>query len=457
MNRRDFLIKSSMSGATALVGSKLMTNTYFQSSKVNSVIIIGAGLSGLAAGLRLSRAGVKVTILEARNRVGGRVFSFSPKTSKDQIIELGAEWVGNSHERVIELCEEFGLALENNQFETDLIIEGKYSKKDKWSMSPEMEKFWSTISEIWDKMSEAEKAKMDKTDWWRYLSNRGFSDRDLYLRDLIDSTDFGESIRHTSAYAAMAEYAESSEKNEMDLKIVGGNSRLAESMADAVGRSNIVLNQKVAVVNQANNSRVEVVCANGSSYTADRLISTAPTHSLMQITWNPKLTTEMWDALNELQYSRIGKFPVVFSEKFWKRDDFDMVTDTPAHYFYHGTKNQGGKKAVLICYAVGEKADTLASVNAAQRKQIILDALRPAFGNVSRFVLEDMKYYWGHDQYSYGAYAFYGKGQWFEVMPALKKNHQNVYFAGEHLADWQGFMEGAINSGEEAADMILQS
>jgi monoamine oxidase len=68
-----------------------------------------------------------------------------------------------------------------------------------------------------------------------------------------------------------------------------------------------------------------------------------------------------------------------------------------------------------------------------------------------------VNYYWGSDSYSQGAYAIYNKKQWLEVREALNKNHQMVYFAGEHLADWQGFMEGAINSGEDAAEMILNS
>jgi monoamine oxidase len=146
---------------------------------------------------------------------------------------------------------------------------------------------------------------------------------------------------------------------------------------------------------------------------------------------------------------------MVFSNRFWKRDDFDLLTDTPAHYFYHGTKNQDGKGAVLMCYAIGEKADTLGSVSASQRKEIILNALKPAFGNVSKFLIEDLKYYWGQDQYSKGAYAFYGRGQWFDVMPVLRQNFMNVHFAGEHLSDWQGFMEGAVDSGEAAADALL--
>lgn len=67
----------------------------------------------------------------------------------------------------------------------------------------------------------------------------------------MDSTDFGESIRHTSGYSAFAEYAESSEKNEMDLKIRGGNTMLAEKLADAIGRENIRLSHKVLQIVQS--------------------------------------------------------------------------------------------------------------------------------------------------------------------------------------------------------------
>lgn len=85
-------------------------------------------------------------------------------------------------------------------------------------MSPELEKFWNSKTTLWNALTPVQKRKLDKQDWWRYLSNKGFSDRDLLLRELADSTDFGESIRHTSAYAAFAEYAESSEKMKWIIK-----------------------------------------------------------------------------------------------------------------------------------------------------------------------------------------------------------------------------------------------
>lgn len=456
MNRRDFLVKSSLASSAILTSDTISANPIFANTqKPKSVVIIGAGLAGLSAARRLIQEGVDVKILEARNRIGGRVFSFQPPMANGQIIEFGAEWVGHSHERVIALCEEFGLELENNQFDSDLILNGNHSPKGKWSFGSEMQAFWKDKVNIWENMTPDQKVNLDKTDWWRFLYNQGVQSSDLFLRDLLDSTDFGESIRHTSAYGALAEYAESSEKNEMDLKIKGGNARLVDKLAESVGLSNILLSHSVKSIKQLNGQAVEVICDNGTHLKADKIICAIPTASVLKIDWQPALPSEMVAAMHELQYARIGKFPVVFSERFWQREDFDMLTDTPAHYFYHGTKNQEGKTGVLMCYAVGDKADALASVSKSQRLDIILNALQPAFGDVRKYVIEDLMYYWGHDNFSNGAYAFYGKSQWFDVMPVLKKPFGNIYFAGEHLADWQGFMEGAINTGEDAVDEIL--
>lgn len=453
MKRREFL------HATALFGGALALpndgfSMYTKPKRPKHVLVIGAGFAGLAAALKLKKEGIKVTVLEARNRVGGRVYSHNPLKDKELVIELGAEWIGKSHERVIELCDEFNLELRNNQFDTHLIYQGGYSKANEWKLSNEMESFWDKRRTFWEELSTGEKTGMDKMDWWRFLSLKGFSDRDLDIRELLDSTDFGETIRSVSAYSAMGEYAESSDKNEMDFKIIGGNELLARKMADAVGRENILLNHAVQTVNQGKQG-VTLICQDGKTFTADRLICTAPTYSILKMNWNPGLPTSLTEALHSLQYARIGKFPVVFSERFWGTENFDCVTDDAGHYFYHGTKDQPGKEGVLISYAVGDKADVLNAQPADRRRQLVLESLKPAFGDLNKYVLSDLKYYWGKDPYSYGAYAKYGIGQWSQVMPMLRKPFRSVHFAGEHLADWQGFMEGAVNSGEDAVDQFL--
>jgi monoamine oxidase len=301
-------------------------------------------------------------------------------------------------------------------------------------------------------MNDATKMELDKYDWWRYLVNNGCDGMDLDLRELLDSTDFGESIRHVSAFAALAEYAESSEKNEMDYKIRGGNGSLAVKLAERIGMENILLEHGVSKVEQTNTG-VQVTCGNGKIFKADKLICAIPTFSLRKIQWLPGLPKEKRDAINALQYARINKHPVLFNERFWP-EDMDMVTDLPAHYFYHATKNQAGKKGVLISYTIGDKAAVTANQDDAYHMATIAQALKPGFGDIQNKVEKQWNYYWGNDEFSKGAYALYGPGQWFTVKPILAKPYMNTYFAGEHIADWQGFMEGAINTGEEAAKMI---
>ncbi|MGH2575242.1 MAG: flavin monoamine oxidase family protein, partial [Ignavibacteria bacterium] len=250
------------------------------------------------------------------------------------------------------------------------------------------------------------------------------------------------------------EYAESSEKNEMDYKIKGGNIKLAEKIAEKIGIENVKLNHRAIEIVQSD-GKVTIICQNDIKFECDKIVCSIPTYSMSKIEWKPSLPQEKLDAVNQLQYARINKNVFLFDERFWRDESFDMVTDVYGHYFYHGTKNQKSKKGALISYSIGDKADVIHRQNKEFKKEVAVNSLKAAFGDVSDKILKQVNYYWGIDSYSKGAYAFYGKGQWFKIMPALKSPFLNVHFAGEHLADWQGFMEGAVNSGEEAAEEIM--
>ncbi len=453
MKRRTFIKHT----GTAIAGALILPNISFPNLKEKKVLIIGSGISGLAAAYKLKKAGVKVTLVESRNRVGGRIFTHT-FDNENLTCELGAEWVGASHERLISLCDEFKLELQNHQFETHLTLNNKYKKPGDWGFSPEWDEKYKKLLNDFNELPDGsdEKNNFDKLDWWRYLVNQGINEDDLEMRELLDSTDFGESIRQVSAYAGIAEYAESSEKNEMDFHIKGGNSKIIYKLAEAVGYENIILKTKVEKVEQKKYS-TKVYCSNGNAYEADYIICTVPTYSLLKINWEPALSKEYLEALNELQYARIIKSSLLFSERFWKDESLDMITDTLPHYFFHSTKNQSGTKGILTSYAVGDRAYVLSKINEQEKINEICKALNPAFGDVEKYAEKLVSYYWGSDSYSQGAYAIYNKNQWLQVRDTLNKNHQNVFFAGEHLADWQGFMEGAINSGEDAAEKILNS
>ncbi len=452
LSRREFIKKATLATGGVLIATSSFGN--FGIGKKPKVIIIGAGFAGLSAAYYLHKKNIEFIILEARNRIGGRVFSHTIDPQENLVIELGAEWVGNSHTRLQNLCNEFGLELQNNQFDSHLIYQGKYYKNNEWSYSDEWKKKFKTIIDGYEKLTKADKIKLDKMDWWRFLVNNGCEGRDLELRELLDSTDFGETIRSVSAFAALAEYAESSEKNEMDLKIKGGNSQLAKALAGKIGLDKIKLQHKVKEVKQDLKGGVEVLCESGESFKADKIICTVPTFSAKNINWQPSLPAGQVDAMNELQYARINKNPLLFKERFWKDESFDMVTDQTPHYFYHATKNQPSAKGVLISYTIGEKAAVVANQSDEWKADMIQQTLQPHFGDVKNLLEKQANYYWGNDEFSRGAYTIYGKGQWFRLGPILRRSHIHTHFAGEHLADWQGFMEGAINTGEAAAARV---
>lgn len=442
MKRRSFL------GLAASSAMLLNQSTFAHTVKPSKVVILGAGFSGLSAALTLFDKKIDFVILESRNRIGGRVFTHKIDEQADLRVELGAEWVGDSHIEVKNLCERFRIQLNDNRFDTDLYFRGKYSKVNKWDFDADWKKKLEGLLESFKKLTGEQQKLFDRLDWWRYLVNNGIPENDLYFRELMDSTDFGESIRHVSAYAAIGEYAFSSKKNEMDFKMEGGNSTLADKIADYIGREKILTDHHVEAIIQKGKG-VSVKCANGKTFEADRLICTVPTFALSQINFSPALPKTKLHALDALQYARINKCVGLFSQRFWKREDFDMITDTPAHYFYHATKNQHNTKGALTSYSIGEKADMFGWHGDDYRKQTIIDSIRP-IGDARNYLQKVVNYNWGQDKYSKGAYAIYGTGQWFTLQPELKKPHLNVHFAGEHLAEWQGFMEGAIVSGRDA-------
>ncbi|HEY0458414.1 MAG TPA: NAD(P)/FAD-dependent oxidoreductase [Pyrinomonadaceae bacterium] len=449
-NRREFL---KILGVSA-IGIALAPQNVFAQKRKKSCVIIGAGFAGLAAAFKLKNADWDVTVLDARNRTGGRVFSHVLPENPNLICELGAEWVGESHERIKALCKDFNIPLQKHQFDDYLLQNGRVSRPDEWGFSVQAKAAFEKIKANYARLTPLQQAKLDRLDWWTYLEQIGYSQDDLILRDLMDSTDFGESIRHVSAFGALAEYAESSPKNEMDYKMTGGNARLAQEFAKRIGDENIKLNTLVTEINQR--AGIVTVKTGTESFTADACICTAPVASLNRIKFNPPLPAVQSEAAQKLIYSRITKNSVLYENRFWKDENFSLVSDVTSHYYFHSTQNQPGAQGILTAYAIGEKADVLASQSDARRMKIIANDLTDFNREAPQMARGIASYAWQRDRFTEGAYALYRPGQWFGIRPILQRPHGKVLFAGEHLADWQGFMEGAIETGEAAAKGLLK-
>ena len=448
--RRQFVKNGLLSTAGILVATEGIGA--FGIGAQPKVIVIGAGFSGLAAAYQLKKRGVEVVVLEARNRVGGRVFTYNMDAKEHLNVELGGEWISKSQKRILGLCDEMGLLLQDNLLQAHLHYKNQYFKPYEWSQSQEWQKRLSKLKMDFVDLSAEDQNELDKLDWWRYLLNNGCDGRDLDIQNLVDSIDFGESIRQVSAYAAMQHFTTVAQRKELPYKIVGGNGKLADALAARIGAEHVKLNHKVLRIEQS--GKVKVTCTNGSVFEADKLICTTPTQAMKMIEWLPKLPVDKVDAINELQYGRVNKNLMLFTNRFWKDERFDIVTDSTAHFIYHGSKDQKSTKGVLISYAAGDKGDVISKQNDAGRAVLMQQALLPVFGNIRPVMEKQLNYYWGDDEYSKGAYSIYRPGQWFRLRPVLQKPFINTYFAGEHIADLQASMEGAVVTGENAAAMV---
>ncbi|HEY8563428.1 MAG TPA: NAD(P)/FAD-dependent oxidoreductase [Pyrinomonadaceae bacterium] len=448
--RREFL---KILGAGA-AGIALAPTGLFAQKRKKSAVVIGAGFAGLAAAYKLKNAGWTVTVLEARSRAGGRVFSHVLPENPQLVCELGAEWVGESHERIKALCADFKIPLQKHQFDDYLLRNGKVSRPGEWGFSAAARAAFEKSKAAYAKLTAHQQSRIDRLDWWTYLEKIGYTPDDLILRDLMDSTDFGESIRHVSAFGALAEYAESSPKNEMDYKMTGGNSRLTEEFVKRVGAENVKLNTLVTEINQSKG--VVTVKTDAGAFQADACVCTAPVASLNKIKFNPPLPSAQAEAAEKLIYARITKNSVLYENRFWKDENFSLVSDATSHFYFHSTQNQAGREGILTAYAVGEKADVLASQSDRRKMKIITNDLTDFDENAPRLAKGIASYAWQRDPFTQGAYALYRPGQWFGIRPILQRPHGKVLFAGEHLADWQGFMEGAVETGETAANSLIK-
>ncbi|MBL0912602.1 MAG: FAD-dependent oxidoreductase [Bacteroidia bacterium] len=458
--RRTFIKTLGLAGLGSALGTDLMAAPFIGRSP--HVLILGGGLAGLSAAYTLQKRGIPYTLLEAQTRVGGRVRTHTMRTGHQ--VELGAEWVGNSHSTLLTLCDELELPLIDNSLRTARLLQNSYTPPAEDIYSPDWtEKLNGLLKNFYGRREDEEYIRrFDSYDWYTYLRENGCPEPDLWKHELNDSTDFGENLRHVSAYAALAEYAENyghiPTRNQMDKKIQGGNTRLAETLRSRVENAGTVLTGKLVKQVRYSNDEYTIYCESTArpgteSYTGTHIICTLPAPAVLKIGWEPGLSEEKSTALRSLQYARIQKHAFAFSEKFWE-EDFSAVSDTCSHYIYHATKAQMPGSGALIAYSTGDKAELLHNQTEAYRRDMFLETLRPAFRERRRSLQEEARYYWGTDKYSYGAYAMYRPGQWFGIRETLWAPEGRIFFAGEHLADWQGFMEGALETGESAARMV---
>jgi monoamine oxidase len=416
------------------------------------LLVIGSGVAGLAAAQEAKKVGASFQILEAQRRIGGRILT--AEHTPGLTTEMGAEWIDTSHREIQKIVNQNNLELVEHNFSDRLIFHGQAFTLAKDQYSPGALETLTDFAKNISSLSPTDRNQLVRTSYQDFLKSHGFSDIDILLEGRYKCDVYGEDIAELPALSVLEDISDGIFEEEDQFRIVGGNDRLVRAMATGL-EDNIYLNKKVGRIDQADG--VTVYTADGEKFKAKKVITTVPTSAVLGIDWAPKLPEKQAEALRKLKYAQIMKLSAVFKKRVWDRDDFAVFTDSIVDNIYHATQNQDGDKGVLTAYIVGENAGRLARMRKADQIQEFNEALRPLFGDVREYIESIHPVNWGDNPFSRGAYSVFHSG-YARQRRLMAEPHGNVYFAGEHLPKnfaYQGYMEGAIRSAQEATKLAL--
>jgi monoamine oxidase len=400
-------------------------------------IVIGAGLAGLSAADELRRGGAEVMVLEARRRVGGRVWS--RELDNGAVVEMGAEFLLPGNTEVRALAERLGLGLLDKGM--------RYGRREpRGGIGTDQGTLEGAMREV-----------------DRALAAR--DDRDSASRrsvvELLDSLDLDPGIRE--AIIARAEISAGSSAEDVpasDLaglahiddepapSVAGGNQRLALGLAAELGDA-VRLGDAVMLVEWGKGGvRVETVA--GHAEVADLCVVAVPASVVDQIAFSPTLPAAKHEALAAVRYGHAAKLFVPLSEPAPP----GAVMNVPERYWCWTANGAGGEAMpVVSCFAGSAAAlERLAVADGPQRWLESLAALRPDLAlEPDGAVLST----WDDDRWVGAAYSISPRP---ELTEALSEPVGPLAFAGEHMGGaFNGLMEGAIRSGRAAASVLARS
>ncbi len=457
--RRDF-VAGLTSAAAALSAPR-----WLGAKTPPRVVVLGAGLAGLYAARKLERAGCEVTVLEARQQVGGRL-----RTLRDfaHSVEEGATLAGSSYRRLLELADELGVAVEpltGGGSGTAVYVGGQLYEASHWRKLG-LHESESTIPVTRlrshylgqdvplkkpDDWLRPEYAAVDQQSIASLMRQRGASDAAIRLADVRPNCD---SLSSASALWSLRTMQRQRADGGRPLVFPDGIDEIPKRLAATLASP--VLTGREATSLSVGGDAAIVICRDGSTYRADFAISTLPYSVLRRLRVDPPFEGPLATAVRELPYTRITRIFFEITRPYWKEDGLppSMWTDSPVEQLF-ALSDASGKPWGLSAWSDAGDADQLDAMEADELAESVtaeLVRLRPSTRGAIRVGAVTS---WAQDPYALGAYHHFQVGQITDFAKEMARPWHRLHLAGEHTSVSSPGMEGALESGERAAAEVL--
>lgn len=445
------------------------------------VIVVGAGLAGLAAARRLVGAGQDVVLLEARDRVGGRTEGGHLEDGTP--IELGGQWIGPTQDRMYELVTELGLETfrtHNDHGQILLDLGGKQSRMASHrGATPRLGPF--ALADLAQGLARFERlartidldapwtsphaVRLDGQTFesWVRRNLRTATGRAYFhlACEAVFAADTADvSLLHALFYAHSGTDFEtllSVDRGAQQDRIVGGSIRIAETMAAALADV-VHLGCPVASIHQ-DGAGVRVRTRSGEEFVGTHTIITLPPTLAGRLDYQPLLPSWRDQLTQRLPAGSVMKVYAAYDEPFWRADGLNgqAASDRGPVKVTFDNSPPSGTPGVLMGFLEGNDARVWARHSEQERRDAVLDCFARYFGERARSPREYVERDWMAEEFTRGCYgAHFTPGVWTAYGHALREPVGRIHWAGAECASvWNGYMEGAVQSGEAAAEAVL--
>lgn len=467
-SRRRFLTVTAAAAATTLAGRRTWA------TPAPRAVIVGAGLAGLTAALDLRDAGWDVVVLEARDRVGGRVHTLYDEFSAGLHAEAGGESIDDNHDRLLAMIARFGLATEARP--PDKLLQAVVFRRRRRGSLIELLgrrdgavlldylRFDEAVAEVAAGVDPehperaARAATLDQTSLDTFIRRQRLVPEADFLVRLESRAGYNAEPADVSMLfvaqqaAAVADIGDAAAET---MRIAGGNARLVEAMAADLGDR---VRLGAAVTRVEHDAGGVRVVAGAHVVDADHLVLAVPMPPLRRIAFAPALPAATAAAIAGLELGSAAKVITEYDARFWEASGGVGFTlaDLPFHVAWAATDSYASTGGLLTQFITGRPARTAARMSDARRIarfQRQLDRVYPE-GVVHR-TPRAATMAWANEPYTGGGYAVFGPGQMMRFWPALRAGVGRIHFAGEHTESLAGYMESAVRSGHRVAAALL--